>query len=261
MELLVPAYFYPSPGSDWDRLTSAARSGVPVTAIVNPASGPGTVANADYRRAIDALRGAGGRLLGYVPSGYLGQAVNAGSSCRPVSGNTYTPADIVACAARYQGYYTIDGIFVDEMGPPKGGAPEAKVVTFYAQVYNGVKAVNPAWVVVGNPGTAAPEGLLRTGTKGGADMLVTFENRAVHYARLPPAPYAAGYPAARFASILIEAGGHLDFGALLRLAASRNAGAIYVTDHRLPNPYDRLPVAWEALLAALRAHNGRLPPQ
>ena len=262
MELLVPAYFYPAAqGSDWDRLATAARSGLAITAIMNPASGPSEMVNADYARVINAVQDAGGRILGYVPSGYIGQAVHPGSSCRPAHGNTYTPTDIISCAARYQSFYAIDGIFIDEMGPPKGGAPEAKVVAFYTHVYDGLKAVNPRWTVVGNPGMAAPEALLRDGAKGGADVLVTFENRAASYAGAKPAPYVTRHPASRFAHILIETGDQFDVRAALALAGTRRAGFFYATDDLLPNPYDRLPAYWDALGDAIRATNAKTHPR
>ncbi len=259
MELLVPAYFYPAAGgSDWDRLAAAAKSGVTITAIMNPASGPGDMANADYMRAIRAVQDTGGRVLGYVPSGYMGRAVNPGSSCLPANGRTYTSADIIGCAARYQKFYHIDGIFIDEMGPPKSGAPEGEVVAFYTAVYDGLKALDPRWTVMGNPGTAAPETLLRqktkgtarAGDKGGADVLVTFENRAANYAGAKPTTYVARHPASRFANILIETGAKFDIRATVALATARHVGYFYATDRLLPNPYDKLPTYWDALLEA-----------
>jgi hypothetical protein len=258
VQLLVPAYFYPSfQGSDWDRMTAAVRSGVPVTAIMNPASGPGTATNSDYVMAVNSFRAAGGKVLGYVPSGYIGQAVNAGSSCQPASGSTYATSDVVACAGLYQSLYSVDGIFVDEMGAPVGGAPEASILSFYQTVYDGIKSVNAAWTVFGNPGVVAPEGLLRTGATGGADSLVTFENFGTLYGAATPPAYAQNYAADRFGNILIETDPAFDFDAALRLAASRNVSYFYATDDKLPNPYDRLPQNWERQVDAVRAFNGQ----
>src|SRR4051794_18613488 len=64
-ELLVPAYFYPKPGSDWGRLDAAAKE-VTLTAILNPASGPGKVADPNYIKAASNLRAAGGSVVAYV---------------------------------------------------------------------------------------------------------------------------------------------------------------------------------------------------
>jgi hypothetical protein len=38
--------------------------------VVNPASGPGKAADANYTKAIDRLRGAGCVVLGYVTTNY-----------------------------------------------------------------------------------------------------------------------------------------------------------------------------------------------
>jgi spherulation-specific family 4 protein len=72
LSLLVPAYFYPAGEGlkHWDRLiASSAR--VPVLAIVNPVSGPGDKADANYTKLLDrARRQAGLTLLGYVSTRY-----------------------------------------------------------------------------------------------------------------------------------------------------------------------------------------------
>jgi hypothetical protein len=261
-EIIVPAYFYPSfSGSDWDRMTAAAASGVKVTAIMNPGSGPGTETNSDYVAAVSKFRTAGGKVLGYVPSGYIGQQVNAGASCQPAAGSTYTSNDVVACAGLYQSLYNVDGVFIDEMGAPAVGAPTAAVVTFYDQVYDGIKAINAAWTITGNPGTDAPEGLLRTGDSGGADSLLTFENRASEFGSAVPAAYTANYDASRFGALLLETDPNFNIRAALAQAAARNIGQIYFTDDRLPNPYDVLPTYWDAEVAAIREFNTTAVPE
>src|SRR3954469_12208672 len=69
LEIVVPAYFYPSAGSDWNELTAAADD-VPVTAIMNPFNGPGNLRDNNYVSAVNSLRSAGGRVIGYVYSSY-----------------------------------------------------------------------------------------------------------------------------------------------------------------------------------------------
>src|SRR6266511_2045748 len=53
VRLLVPAYFYPAgPGlKEWERLI-AASARVPIVAVVNPASGPGKEADANYVKVL-----------------------------------------------------------------------------------------------------------------------------------------------------------------------------------------------------------------
>lgn len=136
------------------------------------------------------------------------------------------PTDIVNCARRYSQFYNVDGIFVDEMGPPVGGASVADVTNFYQSVYDGVKGINASWWIIGNPGAAAGESLVRNGTAGGTDTLVTFEGPASAYAAATLANYAVKYPASRFANILFETKMGFDFGMTLKTAAARRVGYI-----------------------------------
>lgn len=99
--ILIPAYFYPSwwdPGVNlWDDLAAAA-SQVPLIAIMNPNSGPGGGSNADYTREVDALRLAGGRVIGYVHTSY---------GARPVD-------EVLSEVDAYYAWYNVDGIYFDE---------------------------------------------------------------------------------------------------------------------------------------------------
>jgi Spherulation-specific family 4/PEP-CTERM motif len=257
IDIFVPAYFYPSfAGSPWDQLTEAVRSGVQITAIMNPASGPGIGQNSDYVRAIGNFRAAGGKVLGYVPSGYLGQAVSAGSSCQPGGGApTYAVADVVGCAGLYQANYNIDGIFVDEFGPPVGGASDAAVLGFYQSVYNGVKTINPDWQIVGNPGTVINAALLRKGNIGGADRLVTFENAFSAYPGAALDAASLAEPADRFINIIYDFQNPLNLDALVANLSSRNIGGVFITSDVLSNPYDSLPSYFAAEVAAIARFN------
>ena len=94
---LVPAYFSPNSGL-WNGLNEAALR-VPLIAIVNPNNGPANAPSAGYKSVIDGLRTHGGEVVGYIYSSYTD---------RPLE---MVKADI----DRYDGFYTIDGFFVDEM--------------------------------------------------------------------------------------------------------------------------------------------------
>lgn len=59
LEIVVPAYFYPSPNSPWEPMTAAADD-VPITAIMNPGNGPGAFRDNNYVNAVDAFRAAEG---------------------------------------------------------------------------------------------------------------------------------------------------------------------------------------------------------
>ena len=63
--ILVPAYFSPTSGGYWSALNQAADR-VPLIAIMNPNNGPSTSVNSNYTSAVNALRNAGGRVIGSV---------------------------------------------------------------------------------------------------------------------------------------------------------------------------------------------------
>lgn len=257
VEVLVPAYFYPAPGgSDWERLAAAARAGLPVTAIMNPASGPGDVADANYVKSVAALREAGGRVLGYLPTGYAGVRVAADSSCRPADGLRYTPADIADCANRYRAFYPLDGMFLDEVGGEAVGLTAGDVTEFYGRLYQRLTEIDAGWRVVGNPGTHGSDRLLGTGAMRGADALVVFEGFAGDF--LTPAARDRSLPdqESHRGALVIGANASVPFASLLDLAETRGLGFLYVTERGLPNPYGGLPANWDEQVAMLRARNG-----
>src|SRR4051794_28902827 len=151
---LVPAYFYPTwwVGSAWDDLNAAATR-IPIEAIMNPNSGPGDGLNLDYLVAVRSLHASGGKVIGYVSTGY---------GSRPA-------VEVIAEVSSYLEWYGVDGVFLDEMGNQFG-------LLDYPQLYasiNGMAAARGVDLhVVGNPGIpfAQVEAYLRA-----ADTLVIFE--------------------------------------------------------------------------------------
>jgi hypothetical protein len=246
VELLVPAYFYPSADpalSAWDELTAAAASGVPVTAIMNPGNGPGAAFNADYAAAVNAFRGAGGRVLGYVYTCY------GNNNCLSGLPPTRSAAEVLADAARYAQWYAIDGVFLDEM------SSRADALAFYAEVAGGLRAAQPGWQIVGNAGTATPASYLDV-----ADTIVTFERGTANYDGAEFEPWMSTAAPARQAHLHYNATGTDAMRALLGQAVARGAGYVYITDDRYipgnatePNPWDQLPSYWTEELAAVRA--------
>lgn len=261
VELLVPAYFYPSAGgSPWNALVAAAQAGTPVTAIMNPGSGAGLTANPDYVAAVNALRAAGGKVLGYVPTGYGGASVNAQSSCQPATGTTYTSTDVLNCAARYKLWYAVDGVFLDEFTNTTASATPA-AIAYYQQIYSGLKGVNgfaPDWLVVGNPGSETVADYFADPGGPTADTLVVFEN-GTGYASYSPAAWQADYPAAAFAHLIHSEPSATTAAQAVGTAASRNARYVFVTSDVLDNPWDTLPSYFSALAQAVRDHNATHP--
>jgi hypothetical protein len=253
VQLLVPAYFDPNAtGGEWNRLTAEVLRGTPITAIMNPNSGPGIAPDANYVLAIDKFRSAGGRVLGYVPSGYAGSQVSADSSCQPATGATYSVSDVISCASGYKNWYRVDGIFIDEVT----NTSSTTNLNFYQNLYVGLKALNSSWEIVGNPGSRTQVEYLNNGANRSADTLVVFENDV---------GYPGYVPSAWNATVSSRAIGHLGYDvateatalAFLNLAVQRNAGYVFFTDDGAnnTNPWDRLPTYWESEAAAVRRLN------
>jgi hypothetical protein len=235
---LVPAYFYPTwwSGSPWDDLNAAAAR-IPIEAIMNPASGPGTAANPDYAYAVGALKLAGGKVIGYVPTGYGSRA----------------PADVLADVAAYVQWYGVDGIFLDEMGNQLGDLD-------YVGLYTAIKAyaagAGVELHVVGNPGSPFidPQAFLPA-----ADTLVIFEGP---YANVDPngpafqafpndGPYAGlakwwlDADPSQIAMLVYDTPTPLKLLRSLAKAVRNNAAYVFITDDQLPNPWDSLPSYWD----------------
>ena len=244
--LLVPAYFYPSSGptpSYWDELTAAAASGANVTAIMNPANGPGSAFNRDYATAVSSFRAAGGKVLGYVYTCY------GGTKCFTGLPPTQTTAQVLAAAQRYADWYGVDGIFLDEMSNRLSDLP------YYQTVAAGLRAAHAGWRIVGNPGTSTPAAYLNV-----ADTLVTLETGTGSYATASTEPWMLTADPARQASLFYNVATESAMRALLAEAVARNVGYVYITDDRFiagdpiaNNPWDQLPSYWVAEVAAAKA--------
>lgn len=231
LEIVVPAYFYPSAGSPWGPMTAAADE-VPITAIMNPGNGPGTFKDQNYVNAVNAFRAAGGRVIGYVYSSY---------GTRPL-------AQVTADIDRYRTWYGIDGIFVDEMG----NTGPAQRLDYYKSIYDYVKGVDPEWEVMGNPGTQTIEQYATWPT---ADRLMVFENVGSAYPSHVPSAWNANYPAEKFVNLIHTEDSPTKMAEYLELAVSRNIGGIYITNDVMSNPWDTLPSYWQQHVDAVAAIN------
>ncbi|MEJ6020916.1 spherulation-specific family 4 protein [Ramlibacter sp. PS4R-6] len=221
LDLVVPAYFYPAGKKNpWPQLAVAAAR-APLVAILNPASGPGTFTDPNYTAAIAGVRSAGGRVIAYVSTRY---------ATRPLIEVT---ADINA----YLGMYAVDGFFLDEMT----NDADAGHLAFYQSAYNYIKALNPAYHVMGNPGTNTQEAYASLPV---ADSFVVFEGNATSYSAYVPAAWQAGYARSRFVHIVYKSD-KKQMAKDVANAVARGAGGLFVTSDKLPNPYDVLPSYWK----------------
>ena len=235
LEIVVPAYFYPSAGSPWATMTAAADE-IRITAIMNPGNGPGAAMDNKYVSAVDAFRAAGGRVIGYVYSSY-------GSRTLPT---------VLADIDRYDNWYAVDGIFVDEMA----NTGPAERLNYYKAIYDHVKTIDPNWEVMGNPGTTTIEQYI---TWPAADRLMVFENVGSSYPANTPSAWNFNYDSSRFVHLVHTEPSASNMTDDLVRAVERNAGGIYVTNDVLNNPWDTLPTFWQAEIAAAVAINASFP--
>jgi hypothetical protein len=235
LELLVPAYFYPAGqgATYWNQMVAAAAK-APIVAILNPNSGPGTAVDPSYVDVATRLRASGGRVVGYVHTSY---------ATRPL-------ADVTQEILMYQSMYPIDGFFVDEIANDGTSAS----VIYYAALYDYIKALDPSYRVIGNPGTKTAEIYISRPT---ADAVVVFEDSARTYRRYAPDAWNFSYPAARFGHLVYAAADSATMRTTLNYAQQRNAGLVYVTNDKLqPNPWDTLPAYWNSLVTEVCLRNG-----
>lgn len=246
MEILVPAYFYPSTGSAWNTLaaSAAAHPSVAITAIMNPNNGVFSSADANFTRAATQLVDAGGTVLGYVYTRY-------GKGSRSM-------ADIKTNIDRYLQLYgreRIAGIFLDEM------ASDTAKLDFYQEIYRYIKAIDPSLRVVGNPGMVPAPAFSSV-----TDTLVSFEGKAIDYQNYDPRAqndWIYTHANQTQAALVHNTDSCTAMQDVVQAAASarNNTGWVYATDRSfnyatgVGNPWATLPAYWESLVQTVGAVN------
>ncbi|HPU53168.1 MAG TPA: spherulation-specific family 4 protein [Burkholderiaceae bacterium] len=264
-EIMVPAYFLPESSAggalagDWAALAAASNAGLRVTAILNPASGPGSDLSPVWSNAASAFRCERCEgLLGFVSTHY---------GARPI-------ATVKAEIDAYYRWYPVTGIFLDEM-PSEADMLDVvggvlvhalqwdATMAYYREIYQYIKTKDSAERVrvVGNPGTRTVEEFLAG--EGGAlgpvaDSLIVFENSAsvllgggfvpTGWSQAPVYEDRLGY--------MVHSTGAGDLGQVLGQISAFNGGIAYVTDGSfVPDGtggqadlrYTQLPGYWSAL--------------
>ncbi|HEX4905837.1 MAG TPA: spherulation-specific family 4 protein [Acidimicrobiales bacterium] len=148
--LAVPAYVEPA------ELVRAGDDEATTVVILNPADGPDVERDEELVPAVRAVRGDGVLVLGYVATGYGAISVD----------------EVVAQARRYERWYGVDGIFLDEV------SSEAADLAHYDGMTASLRADGMSTVAI-NPGVYPDRGYLDV-----ADLVVTFEGTAQEYLEL-----------------------------------------------------------------------------
>jgi hypothetical protein len=238
--VLVPMYVYPAnvhTNEAYNRLIEIRRQfeTVPIWVIVNPASGPGEKADANYTKAIDRLHGAGCVVLGYVSTSY---------GKRPA-------AQVKGDLDKWLGIYPrIEGVFFDEMIYEDNEAAASYQASLNRHAHDA-----GLWPTVANPGADTPGRYFQTEA---ADVIVIHEGGAWPSEERLHGDYFGGYadypPFTR--AVLVHSAEYLDRQSLAM--ARKYARWFYVTegefranDPAVANPWDRLSKHMEELCKEL----------
>jgi hypothetical protein len=235
MGIMVPSYFYPVGNSYWNAMINAATR-VPLIAILNPDSGPGTAQDANYVSAVANLHTAGGQVIGYVYTSYATRAMS----------------QVTNDVNLYLSFYALEGFFIDEMTDDA----DTNHLNYYATLYQYIKSQNARFTVTGNPGTGTVEAYLK---QPAADMLMTFEDESTNYPGYVPSSWVTNHLARQFIHVAYGLTNATTMSNDVNLASNRNAGWIYFTDADLPNPYDTLPAYWTNEVNFVQALNVAAP--
>ena len=233
MSILIPLYNYPITWDTtqyiWDEV-AAANSSVPIVAIINPNNGPdGGPPNSDYQYAMNDLRSAGVKMLGYVLTDWGNRPIEAAK------------ADVDL----YANHFNVNGIFLDE------AASGTDKLGYYSELYSYIKSKPGLSQVVINPGINVAEGYV---SQPASDTAVIFEHQT-GWQTYTPDPYVWNYPAQRFSMMAYEVPDVATMHSYVDLARARNIGYVYVTNDGGGNPWDTLPTYWGELVAYVAQGN------
>lgn len=202
--------------------------------IMNPNSGPTLTANADYVIAVNGLRAADVKVVGYVYTSWGNRS------------STLVKSDIDL----YYAQYNIDGIFFDEASTNVDDVP------YYQEISDYVYSMDNHNYVVLNPGTNTAEEYISI-----ANITVIFENSAASYMDSWEAPsYLNDYPSHKYAHMIHSTPAELE-AEIAQLSYQRKAGYVFITDDVMPNPYDALPTYLSEEVTDLSANCAAGSPQ
>jgi hypothetical protein len=218
-QLVVPAYFYSS--SMWAQ--AADSKPAPSNVILDISGvGAGDAPQAHFTAVVRQAKARGITLLGYV-STVNGQ--------RPA-------AQVEREVRNYKQWYGVTSIFLDRVS---GVQPQA---AYYRQLVRYIHRFSRGSSVWLNPGDFPDRDYMSIG-----DVVMVFEGTYSQYLSLRLPSWVHSYPASKFAHTIYATPGSSLINAF-KLATSRRAAHVYVTDGSGGNPYDVLPSYWPREIAA-----------
>jgi hypothetical protein len=233
IRIVVPAYFYPAGDglAAWKRMIASADQ-TPITAIVNPASGPGKRVDPAYTEVFRLAQPSKIRLIGYVTLSY---------ARRPIS-EVKTEID-----TWLQFYPEVTGIFFDEQPSPADQAGFAREAFAYARE----KIAKGA--ILSNPGVPCAREYFDSPA---LPTICVFEHRE-GYEKLQLPAWTRAVPRDRRLILLYDVPTAAAMRERLRSIVEKSVGCVYVTNRTGDNPWDGLPAYWDDQVAAVKQLNER----
>ncbi len=227
VRLLVPAYFYPAGEGlqSWRTLIHSAAK-APITAIVNPDSGPGKRVDPNYSEVFRLGKNTRVTLIGYITLSY---------AKRPLSA---VKADI----DQWQSFYPeVQGFFFDEQ--PSG----VEQVRFAEECFAYARQKIDKAELVSNPGVICAREYL-TGPSAPTVCLFEHHEGFENY-RLPE--WADALPPKRFAVLHYNLKTADEMRRTLQAVIQQSSGYVFLTDRQAPHPWEGLPAYWQEELEAV----------
>lgn len=195
----------------WSDLTAAPPAGT--IAIANLGNGPGPSRNPRMVEMFAAARAAGVRVIGYVYTRFGARRI----------------AQVRRDIDRWQRWYPVDGIFVDNVSPGRRDENLGyfTAVSAHIRTYDEHLIVMNGWVT---------REYMRL-----ANVVIPFEGSYGDFWSFRAPSWAAAVSAKRFASIVYGVPGQAAMRAVLEEAQRRRLGTVYVTDAPGSQPYFDLP--------------------
>src|SRR5437016_4241353 len=222
--VVIPLYTYPTDGS-WAASLQAkkAHPNVPIIAIINPSDGPGGASDSNYVQGVKNFQAAGIIVIGYVATGYASHGMS----------------DLDAQISRYKNWYSVNGIFFDEMANNQGNE------NYYSTLNTYVKSLGMTYTM-GNPGTTTLKSYVGT-----LDSIIIYESAGTPSLSYPAS--ATFYPSYSKSNFGFLAYSVPSLDTSFETSTSTYVQWMYITNDGLSNPWDTLPSYFMNEVAALDA--------
>src|SRR3989441_6174813 len=222
--IVIPLYTYPTDGS-WSASLQAkkAHPNVPIIAIINPSDGPGGSSDSNYVQGVKNFQAAGIIVIGDVATGYASHGMS----------------DLDAQISRYKNWYSVNGIFFDEMANNQGNE------NYYSTLNTYVKSLGMTYTM-GNPGTTTLKSYVGT-----LDSIIIYESAGTPSLSYPAS--ATFYPSYSKSNFGLLAYSVPSLDTSFETRTSTYVQWMYITNDGLSNPWDTLPSYFMNEVAALDA--------